>query len=79
MRLVDPLTDVQQLAHDRLKGLDLLTEHLSHTEADFFRSYLLGFLCGLVSEEDWGNALGGAMESSNTWLRTAGRHADRDD
>lgn len=78
-QLVEPLTDVQALAHERLKGLDALTEHLSHTEADMFRSYMLGFLSGLVSQDDWENALGGAMESSNTWLRTVGRHADRDD
>lgn len=64
------LTRSEADAVDRLRGLDTLTEHLSRDEADQFRAYLVGALAHAVTTADWENAMGVAMECSNTWLRT---------
>lgn len=75
---VPDLTRRESDAADRLRGLDALTEHLSRDEADQFRAFLLGALAHSVSTADWENAMGNAMEFSNTWLRTTqGEARDR--
>lgn len=77
LALVADLSQLERDRADRLRGLDALTEHLTHDEADQFRAFLLGALCAAVSQVEWERALGNAMEWSNTWLRTTQEAGDK--
>lgn len=82
MQLVPDMPEALERAVVRLSGLEALCTHLSHDERDQFRSFMLGWLAHTAPTADWEDALGHAMESSNTWLRTTQgqtRHNDPDE